>query len=872
MTTNHFQEANKLKQEGKLEEAIVAYHRALEQNPNFYLSHHNLGEALAQIGCIDEAVNSYQRAIELNPNSAWSHHNQGEILAKLGQLDAAIVAYCRAIAISPVFSGFYNNLGKALYRLAFEINLESLKLYRELGQMLPKSSHEKNYSTDLYYLNDEEFLQATDQLTQEDFVEKVYRTYLKREADENGRKHWINLLGDGTTRQHLLDTFRQSPEFTSLLIFSTVSFCLEEAMVAYRHAIELSPNSRNSYQNLEEALVKHGVVLGEYGQLDRAIESFREVVSISQDRAQAHYNLGNALLWKSKLDEAIEHYQQALAIKPNWAEACVTLGNVLLQRYRFEEATESYERALSLEPNWPEATYQLANSLLQQGKLEEATESYERALSLEPNRPEIHFWLGNTLLLQGKYEDALACHRKALTLNPDWGTDAYFNLGFCLLLYPHHLEGVIQIYEQALALKPDWIDGYYAAGNWLHLVGYLDEGFKFWDRCTKVQKEFAQSTQQSQLGTRFFASDFTRAIGHTAFLDTRIKLDILGWLPQTKKSAIWAPSHHYIANSCMVNYWNSYFPVVSDPSLASSVKYAEERNATINLVNGKTIFYAPAAAAVQKQWESENRPPLLILSASDRERGTRVLRKLGVPTDAWFVCLHVREAGIYERDNPIKSIRNADITTYLPAMRSIASQGGWVIRMGDSTMKPLPGIDRVIDYAHSDRKSDWMDVFLWSQCRFFLGTTSGPYLVPPTFGVPCVLTNWAPLSTPPYFGQDIFIPKLYWLESERRYLTFAEQMSPPIGHHLEYIKPSMGLTVMDNTAQEINDLVLEMLERLDSTVKYEAADDRLQEQFNSIAENFGSYRAGSRIGQNFLRKYAYLLEAKSQCLELKEFI
>jgi len=68
--------------EGKLEEAIACYRRAIAQNPNFAWSHHNLAEALIKQGQIDEAIVSYRRAIEINPNFASFHHNLREALVK----------------------------------------------------------------------------------------------------------------------------------------------------------------------------------------------------------------------------------------------------------------------------------------------------------------------------------------------------------------------------------------------------------------------------------------------------------------------------------------------------------------------------------------------------------------------------------------------------------------------------------------------------------------------------------------------------------------------------------------------------------------------------------------------------------------------
>jgi putative glycosyltransferase (TIGR04372 family) len=56
--------------------------------------------------------------------------------------------------------------------------------------------------------------------------------------------------------------------------------------------------------------------------------------------------------------------------------------------------------------------------------------------------------------------------------------------------------------------------------------------------------------------------------------------------------------------------------------------------------------------------------------------------------------------------------------------------------MGDAEAPPLPSLANVIDYGRSDRRSDWMDVFLLTRSRFVLGSASGPIFVPPLYGVP----------------------------------------------------------------------------------------------------------------------------------------
>ncbi|MBO9997386.1 MAG: tetratricopeptide repeat protein [Cyanobacteria bacterium SID2] len=80
-TQTYFSFGNKLWREEKLNEAIAAYQCSIKHTPNFYVSHHNLGEVLSQQGRLEEAIVAYRRAIELKPDSAATHNQLQERLA-----------------------------------------------------------------------------------------------------------------------------------------------------------------------------------------------------------------------------------------------------------------------------------------------------------------------------------------------------------------------------------------------------------------------------------------------------------------------------------------------------------------------------------------------------------------------------------------------------------------------------------------------------------------------------------------------------------------------------------------------------------------------------------------------------------------------
>jgi protein O-GlcNAc transferase len=110
----HFNLGNALMGQGKLDEAIAAYRRAIRIKPDYAAAHTTLGIALAGQGRLDEAIAAYRRAIGIKPDLAEAYPNLGNVLMDQGRLDEAIAAYRRAIGIKPDLAEAYSNLGAAL--------------------------------------------------------------------------------------------------------------------------------------------------------------------------------------------------------------------------------------------------------------------------------------------------------------------------------------------------------------------------------------------------------------------------------------------------------------------------------------------------------------------------------------------------------------------------------------------------------------------------------------------------------------------------------------------------------------------------------------------------------------------------------------
>lgn len=183
--------------------------------------------------------------------------------------------------------------------------------------------------------------------------------------------------------------------------------------------------------------------------------------------------------------------------------------------------------------------------------------------------------------------------------------------------------------------------------------------------------------------------------------------------------------------------------------------------------------------------------------------------RMGLPRNAWFVCLHVREGG-YSGD--WNNIRNADITRYLGAIKEITKRGGWVVRMGDPSMSELPALEQVIDYAHFRGRSARMDVYLMKECSFYVGTSSGITDTAFLLGKPVVLTNMTSwINLLPQKPGDLIIFKHIYSRAESRFISLQEWLLRG-----SMITPdnwsSPGWQLVENTEDEITSVVLEKLD------------------------------------------------------------
>jgi putative glycosyltransferase (TIGR04372 family) len=252
-------------------------------------------------------------------------------------------------------------------------------------------------------------------------------------------------------------------------------------------------------------------------------------------------------------------------------------------------------------------------------------------------------------------------------------------------------------------------------------------------------------------------------------------------------------------------------------------------------------------------------------TSEEEIQGQQLLAEMGIKQGDWFVCFHARDSAYhgsrYSGGFSHHDFRDASIDNYLAAAHYIAELGGYAIRMGAAVAKPLPKHRhfRIIDYA-IDSRNDFMDIYLSARCKFFLGSTSGLYLISTIFGVPTANANYVPIDQTPPCAHDLFIPKKLFSIEKGRFLTFSEIFDSEIATYNSSEQfAKAGIRVVENTSDEILGLASEMYARL-SGVRITKEEVKIREKYFSRQRPYNScYYGPPIICVDFLKRNLGLL-------------
>ena len=295
---------------GKAEAALDAYDQAIQIQREYPEAWKGRGEALVALQRYEAAISAFDQVTKLQPDDVETWERRGMIQMKLQRYSAAIASYDKALEIQPNYASAWYRRGWALHNLQqYE---EALKSYDKAVEHKPDFA-ESWYQRGNAFVNLNKHREAVDSYQQAvQFQPDFYRAWYSQGSILNN-----------------LDQY-------------------QEALAAFEEAVKLQPNSY-------EAWYGRAWALHQLQRYDEALTAYEKAVKLRPNSEQAWYNRGNVFYTLQQYQDAIAAYNQAVAHKRSHYQAWNSRANALFSLKRYNEALTSYENALKYQPDYKEA-------------------------------------------------------------------------------------------------------------------------------------------------------------------------------------------------------------------------------------------------------------------------------------------------------------------------------------------------------------------------------------------------------------------------------------------------------------------------------------------------------------------------------------
>lgn len=355
----------------------------------FGLYHYNMGVALRKEGSTAAALTALQRAVDAQPDLLQAYRQLETLLQECGQPAQAEDVRRRALAVDPAYSA------KAAYH-------EGADFYQ--AEMLKRAAE----SFEQALRNAPDFLPA--------------QCYLHLVQLKLGRAdvpvpdmppNFDPVLAHDLAHEYRLLCSLSYNRGSMEPSWFAVSSRAAEAYIRY------VPDQIFGFHHLAS-------VQREAGQLDAAIQSFKECASRFGGDMSVWSDFGLCLLAAGDLQSAEEVLRKALALNDKAPFPLNRLGFVLQAQGRTDAAIEAHEAAALLYRNGPFQISGLALAREMEGKWESALNLHRAAVDAAKSDPHMKTdpWmltgLGLALEAVGRTEEALEAHRSAIALAPGW--------------------------------------------------------------------------------------------------------------------------------------------------------------------------------------------------------------------------------------------------------------------------------------------------------------------------------------------------------------------------------------------------------------------------------------------------------------------
>jgi tetratricopeptide (TPR) repeat protein len=294
--------------QGKLEEALEMFEKALEQEPFNMEVRNYVFSIRGEVARNPETLRRYKKEVKKNPKNAEAWLQLAACYVAANEQEKAIHAYEKVVAMSVEPQSGQANINLILYCATSGRFPEALRAFE----------------------NDKGMIGAGrgDNFQDKPEDEKYYLA---------GQCIWVSALMASAFGYGATDPLKQP----------MMQPYVDAACLMTKESIRINPKNAHAYRSLSG-------MYSSLGLYQEALPESRRAVELDPNDADSHHGLGSIYFALGQTESAISEYKQAIALQPGLDVAHRGLAQAYLAAGRKEEANEEYETVKKLSPDLAE--------------------------------------------------------------------------------------------------------------------------------------------------------------------------------------------------------------------------------------------------------------------------------------------------------------------------------------------------------------------------------------------------------------------------------------------------------------------------------------------------------------------------------------
>ena len=248
--------------------------------------------------------------------------------------------------------------------------------------------------------------------------------------------------------------------------------------------------------------------------------------------------------------------------------------------------------------------------------------------------------------------------------------------------------------------------------------------------------------------------------------------------------------------------------------------------------------------------------PRIYFTEKENDEGLELIKQLGINSGDKWICIHNRDSIFLKNFFPSLDLsyhdyRDFSVDSLKSASEFFASKGYFVLRMGKLQKERLiTNNSKIIDYANSSLRNDFLDMYLLANSEFYFGSDCGLVNISFGFKRPCYGINYD--STDFFAGRWhhkwLFIFKRIKCLNTGKMLTLTEIIDKEFSiryPHLFFKKHNV--IPIDNSSEDIKSLAVEIDKEMSGASTQDNEDIRIQKEFWKIYKTCVNKKKHSEI-------------------------